>query len=112
LARILDEQGILLSERASGERYGIRVQPLTPSLASHFHFKGGQGVLVSEVFSGTLSETSGIRPGDIITRINLKEIRNVQEFEEAFDTIKEGSPARVLLFRDEKMREVNLPLKP
>jgi bifunctional DNase/RNase len=112
LARILEEQGIQLSERAPGERYGIRVQPLTASLASHFRFKGSQGILVSEVSPGSVSETSGIRPGDIITKINLRDIGSVQEFEQAFDTIKEGGPARVLLFRDGKTKEVSLPLKP
>ncbi len=112
LARILDEQGIVLSTRVSGERYGIRVQPLTPTLASHFNFKGGNGVLVSGVLPGSFSETSGIKAGDIITKVNFREIRTVQEFEEAFDTLKEEKSVRVLLFKDGKMKEVNLPLRP
>ena len=112
LARILDEQGIALSTRVSGERYGIRAQPLTPSLASHFNFKGGKGVLVSEVIPGSISEVSGIKPGDILTKINLKEIGTVQEFEEALDAVKMGGSVRVLLFTNEKFQEVDLPLKP
>jgi serine protease Do len=102
---------VILSARNSGERHGIRVQPLTPALASHFSFKGN-GVLVSGVIPGSTSETSGIKAGDIITKVNSKEIRAVQEFEEAFDVIKEGTSVRVSLFRDGKIKEVNLPLKP
>ena len=112
LARILEEQGVILSSRNSGERHGIRVQPLTPALASHFSFKGGNGVLVSGVLSGSTSETGGIKAGDIITKIHSKEIRTVQEFEEALDAVKEGTSVRILLFRDGKIREMNLPLKP
>jgi len=112
LARILDEQGIALSTRVSGERYGIRAQPLTPSLASHFNFKGGKGVLVSEVIPGSISEVSGIKPGDIITKIDLKEIGTVQEFEEALDAARMGNTIRVLLFTKEKYQELDLPLKP
>ena len=112
LSRILDEQGISLSVRITGERYGIRVQPLTPSLAFHFNFKGGKGVLVSEILSGSLSEASGIKPGGIITKINLKEVGSVQEFEEAFDAVKIGSSVRVSIFENENFQEVNLPLKP
>src|SRR4030066_1449584 len=49
-AKILDEQGIALTQKSAfGERYGIRIQQLTPALASHFHFKSPKGILVAEV---------------------------------------------------------------
>jgi len=111
-AKILRDQGIVLAKKeAFGERYGIRIQELTPSLASHFNFKGSKGVLVSEVLSGSASEASGIRAGDIITQINLKDVESVQEFEEIFDTVKTGSSIQILLFRDDKFQEVDLSLK-
>jgi len=112
LATILDDQGITLAEKNMGERYGIRIQELTPSLASHFNFKGQKGVLVSEVISGSASEASGIKSGDIITKVDLKEVGDVQEFEEAFDALKEGSSVRMTLFRDDRFQEVNLLPKP
>jgi S1-C subfamily serine protease len=112
-AKILDEQGILLTKKnAFGERYGIRIQELTPSLAPHFNFKSKKGVLVAEVLPGSVSETSGIKAGDIITKVNSKEVGSVQEFEEMFDKAKAGDSLRILLFRDEKLQEVNLLLKP
>jgi S1-C subfamily serine protease len=95
-----------------GERYGIRIQELTPSLASHFNFKGQKGVLVSEVISGSASEVSGLKAGDIITKVDRKEVGSVQEFEEALDAVEGGSSVRMTLFRDDKFQEVNLFLKP
>ncbi|MFB3887837.1 MAG: bifunctional nuclease domain-containing protein, partial [Thermodesulfobacteriota bacterium] len=95
LAAILDAQGITLDKskepdlgKHKGDRYGIRIQELTPPLASHFNFKGQKGVLVSEVLSGSPSEVSGIKTGDIITQINLKEVGNIQEFEEVLEALK------------------------
>lgn len=112
-AKLLDQQGIALSRQGSmGERHGIRVQDLTPSLASHFNFKGEKGVLVSEVIPGSPAEASGMKAGDIITRINAKEVGSVQEFEGIFDTLKPESSIRILFFRDEKLQEINLSLKP
>ena len=112
-SKILDQQGISLTKKDNfGERYGIRIQELTPSLASHFNFKGQRGVLVSEIVSGSASEASGIKAGDIITKVNLKEMGTVQEFEEVFDGLKGGSSAQILLFRDDKFQEVNLFLRP
>jgi len=111
--RIFDSQGIALTRKeALGERYGIRIQELTPSLASHFNFIGQTGVLVSEVISDSASEASGIKAGDIITTVNLKEVGSVQEFEEMFDTAKVGDAFRILLFREDKFQEVNFFLKP
>ncbi len=119
LATILDAQGITLSKAKTpnhgknmGERYGIRIQELTPPLASHFNFKDQKGVLVSEVISGGASESSGIKAGDIITKVDLKEVGNVQEFEAALETPKEGSSVRITLFRDDQFRELNLSPNP
>ena len=111
--KILDEQGIpLVKKNGLGERHGIRIQELTPSLALHFNFKGQTGVLVSEIVPGAVSETSGIKAGDIITKVNFKEVGNVQEFEEVFDALKEGNMVRILFFREGKFHEVNLFSKP
>jgi hypothetical protein len=112
-AKILEEQGIALTKKnAFGERYGIRIQELTPALAFNFNFKGGKGVLVAEVLTGSVSETSGIKAGDIITKVNSKEVGSVQGFEEMFDTVKAGDSLRISLFREGKFQEVNLLLKP
>jgi bifunctional DNase/RNase len=112
-AKVWEQQGLLLSRQEGfGERHGIRVQELTPSLSSHFNFKGQKGVLVSEVLTGSVAHVSGLRAGDIITKINVKEVGSIQEFVEIFDTFKPGSPIRIVFFRDEKFQEVNLSTKP
>ncbi|MGZ3560129.1 MAG: bifunctional nuclease domain-containing protein [Thermodesulfobacteriota bacterium] len=107
--KILDEQGIALTQKSSfGERFGIRIQELTPALASSFNFKGKKGVLVAEVFPGSVSESSGIKAGDIITKVDSKEVGTIQQFEEMFDTARPGDSLKVLLFRDNQFKEVNL----
>ena len=110
--KVLDEQGIPLTKKEISEgRHGIRVQELTPSLASHFNFKG-KGVLVSETIAGSPSEASGIKAGDIITKINSKQVQSVEEFEEALDAAKEARSLRISVFRDGKFVEASLSLKP
>ncbi len=110
---ILDTQGIPLTQKnVFGERYGIRTQELTPSLASHFNFKGEKGVLISEIISGGAAEASGFKAGDIITKVNLKKVGSIQEFEEVLDAVKAESSVRIQLFREDRFQEVNLNLKP
>ena len=112
-AKIFEEQGITLTQKSAlSERLGIRVQELTPALASYFNFKSQKGVLVAEVLPGSVSESSGIKAGDIVTKINSKEVGSVKEFQEIFDSVQAGDSVRVGLFRDDQSKEVNLILKP
>ena len=110
--KILDKQGILLEKTNDfGERQGIRIQELTSALASQFKFKGEKGVLVAEVLPGSAGEGSGLKPGDIIMKVNARGTANVQEFEEAFDAAPKGGPTTLSIFRDGKFLEVSLPKK-
>ena len=95
-----------------GARYGIRVQALTPSLAASFNFKNQKGVLVSQVVSDSPSSVSGVRAGDIITRIGAREVGNVEDFEQAFDVLGDVRSVRLSIFRDGKFKEVDLSIKP
>jgi hypothetical protein len=111
--KILEQQGISLTGKMSlGERPGIRVQELTPLLATQFNFKGKKGVLISEIIAGSPGETAGLKAGDIIVKINSKEIGKVQEFEEAFSSMKEGDPVRLTIFAEDKTSEITLKMKP
>jgi len=111
-AKIFDEQGIALTQKSAlSEQLGIRVQELTPALASYFNFKNQKGVLVAEVLPDSVSESSGIKAGDIVTKINSKEVGSVKEFQEIFDSVQAGDLVRVGLFRDDQSKEVNLTLK-
>ncbi len=112
-AKVLEQQGLdLPKQEGFAERHGLRIQELTPSLASHFNFKGKKGVLVSEVLKGSMFAAPGLMAGDIITKINSKEVGSTQEFTEIFDALKPGSSIRILFFRDEKFQELHLTLKP
>ena len=110
-AKILEAQGIGLAKKSALiERFGIRIQELTPALAAHFNFKSQKGVLVAEVLPGSVSESSGIKAGDIITKANSKEVGDVEELQEILDSVKAGNSVRVGLFRDDQSKEVNLTL--
>ncbi|MFQ5991148.1 MAG: S1C family serine protease, partial [Nitrospiraceae bacterium] len=49
---------------------GVGIQPLTADLAGKFGVEEGEGVLVNEVFENDPADRSGIKPGDVITKVN------------------------------------------
>ena len=49
---------------------GVGIQPLTAELAKKFGVAEGEGVLVNEVFEKDPAALAGIKPGDVIVRID------------------------------------------
>ena len=110
--KIINQQAIAITKKeVFGERYGIRVQELTPTLASHFNYEGKIGVLISDVIPGSIGEKSGLKPGDIITKINLKEISSVKEFEDTFDHLQAESSIQIQIFRDNRYKDLKIQTK-
>jgi serine protease DegS len=58
---------------------GIQGQNVTERLAEAFGLHGSEGILVTGVLDGGPASQAGIRPGDVITRINDTTLRNAQE---------------------------------
>ncbi len=55
---------------------GIEAQDLTPSLARSFGVDDIHGLLIAGVLRGGPADQAGIQPGDVIDRINGKEVLN------------------------------------
>jgi len=58
--------------------WGMKVQPLTETLADFFGRR--EGVLVADVAAKSPASQGGIQVGDIILRVNKEEIRNLEVF--------------------------------
>jgi len=59
---------------------GLEVEELTRELAERFHYKVGEGVIVSAVTPGSPAAEKGIRPGDLIASVNRQEVASVVDF--------------------------------
>ena len=60
--------------------------------------KGDQGVLVSQVESSGWAALAGLSAGDVIKRIEDKNIVSLEAFRQAIDEIKQAKPRQVVLF--------------
>ena len=78
----------------SAEEIGLTVQTLTPQLAKQFDVKPGEGVVVTEVQSGSIAAMAGISPGTVILQVNHKTVSSAAEFKRA---VKESSTDKSVL---------------
>jgi len=60
------------------------------------------GALVGAVAPGSLGERAGLRNGDIITELNLRPIRGVDDLEHAMAELTPGSRATIVFLRGQE----------
>jgi bifunctional DNase/RNase len=90
------------------EKYGLKLQDLTPSLAQSFSFRSTGGTLVSDVREGSQAEKDGILRGDIFVEVGEKAIEDLASMRDALKSSKTGVQARI--FR--KAHYVSITLHP
>lgn len=94
---------------ASHPGLDIQIDPrYTPEFASQR--KWPTGAYVSKVTAGGPADKADIRSGDIITKINDKELKNYQSLTRELFRYKVGDTVSVTVFRDNKTFEVSAVL--
>ncbi len=89
---------------------GVGIQPLTPELAKKFGVPEGEGVLVNEVFEKDPAAAAGIRPGDIIVRIDGAVVDSPNKLSRLIGALPPGATAKIDVVRDLKHLTLDVPL--
>jgi serine protease Do/serine protease DegQ len=90
---------------------GLAVQGLNPDLAEAFGVENREGVVVVEVQADGAAAKAGLRPGDIITRVEDRPIRRVTEFDGQAALMFVGERVPVEILRDGRVRRVTLDIR-
>lgn len=81
------------------DRLGMEVQDITAELAQSLKLDATEGVLVSNVVQGKSAGEAGLRRGDVITEINRKPVRHIEDYRSQTSSLKEGDTALMLIRR-------------
>jgi serine protease Do len=95
-------QQLLAQGRVTRGWLGVGIQPLTTDLARKFGVNEGEGVLVNEVFEKDPAAAAGIKPGDIISRIDGTVIDTPNRLSRVVAGLLPGSTAKVEIVRDQQ----------
>lgn len=86
-------------EEGETSRFGMSVTPLTPRMAEQLELsRNAKGVVVTDVDPAGAAASAGIQEGDVITRVNDREVTDVPELRQAMATHAD-KPVRVLVNR-------------
>ena len=94
------DEDIEIKEKVFSEQTGIKVEEVTPDIASEANLPWVKGLLVVDVIPGSSADDMGIRPGDIILEANRIEVSSIAEWEEIINKLEAGNTLLLLVFRD------------
>ena len=89
---------------------GVGIQPITADLATKFGVNENEGVLVNEVFENDPASRGGIKPGDIITRVEGKPVDTPNTLSRLIAGLEPGMAASIEVVRDGKRQQLSIPL--
>ncbi len=89
---------------------GILGQDVDSGLSDAMNLDVSKGAFVSEVSPDSAAEKGGIEAGDIITKINGKDVQSFQELRAKIGTMGAGSKVKLTLLRKGKAKEVSVVL--
>ena len=84
-------------------RLGAQAQDLTPQLAEAFNIPFRRGAVVSHVEKKSPADRAGLKPGDIVTDINGKSVRNADMLRNHMGLLRIGQSVSMKVLRDNKI---------
>jgi len=92
----MEEKAEVAKTPSTHKRLGIAVQNLTPEIAKELGLKKETGVVVTQVEPGSPASDAGIQTGDVIREVNRKPVKDVEDFVQKIEKVKDQDS--VLLF--------------
>ncbi|GAB4352819.1 MAG: Do family serine endopeptidase [Gammaproteobacteria bacterium] len=99
MAREIMEQLVEHGEVRRG-LLGVGIQDLTPELAQAFKIKRKHGAVIANVVEGSAAEKAGLKVGDIVLKVDGREIRNAADLRNAVGLVPIGEKIRLEILRD------------
>ena len=100
---------LLKNGKVNRSRIGVAVQDLGQPLAQSFGLTTPHGALVSAVEPQSPGERAGLKPGDIITSVNGRNIDHSWDLPAVISQLTPGTEAKLGVWHDKKATEV--PIK-
>jgi len=79
---------------------GIGIQDLTPELAEALEVPVHDGAVVSEVTAGSAAAAAGMRPGDVVTAIDDRPVRDASDLRNRIGLLRIGTHVKLTIYRE------------
>ena len=95
----LKEEEKRFEESSAKQRFGMKVEKVTPQLAKEFGLSETTGILIVQVDNNSPAAEAGLKPGDIILEIDQAPAKTLADFLERTKSYKKGDTILFLIKR-------------
>ncbi len=95
--RIASRSGV--PQSGTEDAIGVQVAEISPEIARRFEISEADGVIITEVSSGSKGAEAGLMVGDVIKEINHQPIDSVSAYREAIDGVDAGEAIHFFIRR-------------
>jgi len=109
MAKLIKDQ-LMTKGKVERGYIGVTMNPegLTQELAESFGLDKNVGVLVTEVEPESPAEKAGLKQGDVILKMNGKDIRTNESLRNTVSLMAPGTKINLTIFRDGKEKEITV----
>lgn len=93
-----------------GGYLGVNLQPLNKDLAEYFGVKENEGALIMDVSKDSPAEKAGLKSGDVIQKIEKKEVTKPHDVVEIISDFEKGDKVSIEVMRHKKKTTVTAEL--
>src|ERR1051326_5242732 len=79
---------------------GVMIQPVTPSIAKAFNLKQNEGALISDVSANSPADRAGLKPGDVVTKLDGQTVADSRALQLTISQMKPGQTVHMSVVRD------------
>lgn len=92
-------------------RLGAQAQDLSPQLAQAFGIPMQRGAVVTSIVANSAADKAGLKPGDIITKINGRHVKNANILRNAIGLLRIGKLVTLNVLRDGQSKSLSAKIE-
>jgi S1-C subfamily serine protease len=90
---------------------GVSVITVTPTIQQYYHLSVNAGALITSVSSASPADEAGLRPGDVITKMDEEDISTSAELTTAIGSHQIGDQIEIVYYRGSVQKVANATLE-
>ena len=89
---------------------GFRIQGIDDQLAKYYKLKNNEGVIVTQIMQGGISDKAGLKTEDIIISVNDEKVKNEQDLIFAINDMRVGDILKLKVLRNGSEEVIEMKL--
>jgi serine protease Do len=104
-------QSLIAKGKVARPWLGVQVATVTPTIQHYYNLAVNTGALITSVTNGSPADEAGLRAGDVITKMDDKDISTTEDLISAIGSHQIGDQVKIVYYRGNVQKVANATLE-